>query len=171
MKLLIFFLIFFYSPLVIAENIATFRTQYIFDNSAAFIEFQDKLSEYKNKLFDELKNEENLLISQREDIEESKLILSEDEYQNKISEFNQITESFQNKIDNYNINIQNNLEQNEQLVLNEISIIVQEIAKNQNLLLVFSDKQYYISSLNIDISDLIISELNKRNLNLKLLDN
>ena len=171
MKLLIFFLIFFYSPLVIAENIATFRTQYIFDNSTAFIEFQNKLNQYKNKLFDELKNEENLLISQRDDIEESKLILSEEEYQNKISEFNQITESFQNKIDNYNINIQNNLEQNEQLVLNEISIIVQEIAKNQNLLLVFSDKQYYISSLNIDISDLIISELNKRNLNLKLLDN
>ncbi len=171
MKLLIFFLIFFYSPLVIGENIATFRTQYIFDNSTAFIEFQDKLNEYKNKLFDELKNEENLLISQRDDIEESKLILSEDEYQNKISEFNQITESFQNKIDKYNINIQNNLDQNEQLVLNEISIIVQEIAKNQNLLLIFSDKQYYISSLNIDISDLIISELNKRSLNLKLLDN
>jgi len=90
---------------------------------------------------------------------------------NKISEFNKITESFQSKIDKYNINIQNNLDQNEQLILNEISTIVQEIAQNQNLLLIFSDKQYYISSLDIDISDSIINELNKRNLNLKLLDN
>ena len=171
MKLLIFFLIFFYSPLVIAENIATFRTQYIFDNSTAFAEFQNKLTQYKNKLLDELKKEENLLISQKNDIEESKLILSEDEYMNKISEFNKITESFQSKIDKYNINIQNNLDQNEQLILNEISTIVQEIAQNQNLLLIFSDKQYYISSLDIDISDSIINELNKRNLNLKLLDN
>ena len=134
-------------------------------------EFQNKLTQYKNKLLDELKKEENLLISQKNDIEESKLILSEDEYMNKISEFNKITESFQSKIDKYNINIQNNLDQNEQLVLNEISTIVQEIAQNQNLLLIFSDKQYYISSLDIDISDSIINELNKRNLNLKLLDN
>tara|TARA_Y100000741_G_scaffold321866_1_gene271266 strand:- start:261 stop:776 length:516 start_codon:yes stop_codon:yes gene_type:complete len=171
LKLLIFFLIFFYFPLAHAENIATFRIQYIFDNSTAFAEFQNKLTQYKNKLLDELKKEENLLISQKNDIEESKLILSEDEYMNKISEFNKITESFQSKIDKYNINIQNNLDQNEQLVLNEISTIVQEIAQNQNLLLIFSDKQYYISSLDIDISDSIINELNKRNLNLKLLDN
>ena len=99
MRILIFFLIFFYFPSAHAENIATFRIQYIFDNSTAFVEFQNKLTQYKNKLLDELKKEENLLISQKNDIEESKLILSEDEYMNKISEFNKITESFQSKID------------------------------------------------------------------------
>ena len=37
--------------------------------------------------------------------------------------------------------------------------------------LVFADNQYFISSMDIDISDLIIQDLNKRELNLEIITN
>ena len=47
------------------------------------------------------------------------------------------------------------------IILNEISIIVKNIAIENKIDLVFSDNQYYLSTDSIDISNIIIEKLNK----------
>ena len=100
---------------------------------------------------------------------DSKLILSQSEYDNKTLEFNIISNKFKEKINDYNKKIQNNIEINEQEVLKELSIVIQDVASKNNISLVFSDNQYYLSSTSLDISDIIIQELNKKKIDLNII--
>ena len=152
-----------------AEKIATFKLSYIIDNVEEYIKFQDQLNNYKDKIFNELKKEEKDLILQKNKIEDSKLFLTDLEYEKKIKEFNILSDKFKSKIDKYNNILKLNVENNEKKISDEIANIVKEISLNENIDLVFTDTQYFISSMNIDISDLIIQDLNKRELNLEII--
>ena len=172
MRFLSFFFIFILlSTNTYAEKIATFKLSYIIDNVEEYIKLQDQLNNYKDKIFNELKKEEEDLILQKNKIEDSKLFLTDLEYEKKIKEFNILSDKFKSKIDKYNNILKLNIEKNEKKISDEIANIVKDISINQNIDLVFADNQYFISSMDIDISDLIIQDLNKRELNLEIITN
>ena len=54
-------------------------------------------------------------------------------------------------------------------VLKELSIVIQDVASKNNISLVFSDNQYYLSSTSLDISDIIIQELNKKKIDFNII--
>ena len=166
-----FFIFVLLSTNIYAEKIATFKLSYIIDNVEEYIKFQDQLNNYKGKIFNELKEEEEDLILQKNKIEDSKLFLTDLEYEKKIKEFNILSDKFKSKIDKYNNILKLNIENNEKKISDEIASIVKKISINKNIDLVFADNQYFISSLEIDISDLIIQDLNKRKLNLEIITN
>ena len=93
------------------------------------------------------------------------------EFEKKTQEFNILSDQFKLKIDKYNNILKINIENNEKIITDEIANIVKEISINKNIDLVFADNQYFISSMDIDISDLIIQDLNKRELNLEIITN
>ena len=74
--------------------------------------------------------------------------------------------NFESKVDKYNNYIQSNLEFNENIILNEILQIVENIAIEKKIDLVLNENQYYLSSDEINISNIIIQKLNKINLKL-----
>ena len=162
---IIFFLISFNLN---AQNIATFKFSLIIENLQVYKDFKTKLEEFKKKKFDQLKNEESLLISTKKEIDDSKILLSEIEYKSRISKFEEKRNNFQKKVNKLNNYLNENIKINEEKILKEIVNIVEIIATENNIDIIFSDDQYFLSSDNIDISGQIYNMLNNLNIVLEL---
>ena len=171
MKILLFFIFFcLFSNKLYAINIATFQFFKILNHSIQYKKFENELNIYKEKVFIDLKKEEENLAIRKNKIKDSKIILNELEYEKKISEYDIEKNIFESKVNQYNKYIQSNIEYNENIILNEISKIVKNIVIEKKIDLVLSDNQYFISSEIIDISNIIIDKLNKIKLELMLKD-
>ena len=151
-----------------SQKIATFQFSLIIANLDVYKEFTDKLNKFKEKKFDELKNVEELLISKKRDIEESKILLSEIKYLSKISEFNEQKKIFEEKVFKLNNYLKENIEVNEKIILNEVINIVKKISIENNIDIVLSDEQYFLTSDVVDISGQIYNNLNNLDILLQL---
>ena len=151
-----------------AQNIAIFNISHILENLQVYKDFTHQLNEFQKKKFEELKKEEELLINEKKDIEESKILLSESEYLNRISIFNDKKNNFENKVNKLNNYLSTNIEINENKILNEIINIVQKIAMKNDIDIVFSDEQYFLATETINISDQIYKDLNNLEILLEL---
>ena len=151
-----------------AQNIATFKFSIIIENLQVYKDFNTQLEEFKKKKFDQLKNEETLLINIKKEIEESKILLSEIEYKSRISKFEEKRNNFQKKVNKLNNYLNENIEINEEKILKEIVNIVKIIATENNIDIIFADDQYFLSTDNIDISGQIYNKLNNLNIILEL---
>ena len=165
-----FFLIIFFSSSVDSTEIATFKISYVIDNSLEFDKFIDKLDILKTKMQNELSEDENELIEKKNKIEESKIIFSESEYNQQIEDYNILANSFKEKFDEFNNHINMNIEKNKEIVINEIIEIVKILSSNKNFDIILNEDQYFLASDNIDISKQIIEILNKKKLNLEVID-
>ena len=171
MKLFSFFLlIIIFSTSIYSTEIATFKLKNIIDNSIEFDEFINTLDILKTKMQNELLEDENKLIEKKNKIEESKMIFSETEYNNQIKNYNNLANSFKEKLDEFNNHINTNMEKNEKILINEIIEITKNLSLNNNFDIILNEDQYFLSSDNLDISDQIIEILNKKKLNLKVIE-
>ena len=166
----LFFLIIFLSSSVFSTEIATFKILYVIDNSLEFAKFIDKLDVLKNKMQDELLEDENELIKKKNKIEESKIIFSESEYNQQIEDYNILADSFKEKFAEFNNHININMEKNKEIVINEIIEITKILSLNKNFDIVMNEDQYFLASEDVDISKNIIEILNKKKLNLEIIE-
>jgi len=172
LRLILYFIIFsIVSFTLIAGNIATIKISYIINNSNEFKIFLNDLDSIKSKFQSELEMIENELSNKKNNIEESKGILSDSEYDKLVFEFNNEAKKFDEKINNYEKIINLNIEKNKELILIAISNIVKEMSHQNNLDLIINEDQYFISSNKIDISKEVLDMLNNKELNLKIINN
>ena len=164
----IIFIFFLFTTNADAQKIGTFKFSLILQNLESYKNFMIKLDDFKKKKFEELRNQENLLVTELKEIEDSKILLSEIEYLSRISKFEEDKKNFENKVNNLNKYITENIEFNENKILKETNEIVKKIAIKNNIDIIFYDDQYFLSSDNIDISGLIFNDLNQLNLSLEL---
>ena len=115
-----------------------------------------------------LREDEKKLIEKKNIIEESKIIFTETEYNQKIENYNNLANSFKNKFDEYNNHININVEKNRNIVINEIIIITKELSLKNNFDIILNEDQYFLASDNIDVSNQIIELLNKKKLDLEI---
>ena len=171
MKLFPFFLlIIFFSSSVDTTEIATFKISYVIDNSLEFDKFEDKLDALRNKMQNELLQDENELIEKKNRIEESKIIFSETEYNQQIKDYNILANSFKEKFDEFNNHINMNIEKNKEIVINEIIEITKILSRNKNFDIILNEDQYFLASDDVDISKQIIEILNKKKLDLEVIE-
>ena len=171
MKLFSFFLlIFFFSSFVDSTEIATFKISHVIDNSLEFDKFIDKLDVLKNKMQNELLEDENELIEKKNKIDESKIIFSESEYNQQIADYNILANSFKEKFDEFNNHINMNIEKNKEIVINKIIEITKILSRNNNLDIILNEDQYFLASDDVDISKQIIEILNKKKLDLEVIE-
>ena len=171
MKLFSFFLfIIFFSYSVDSTEIATFKMSYVINNSLEFDKFIEKLDALKNKMQNELLENEKELIEKKNKIEESKIIFSESEYNQQIDDYNILANSFKEKLAEFNNHINMNIEKNKEIVMNEIIEITKTLSRNKNFDIILNEDQYFLASDNIDISKQIIEILNKKKLNLVVIE-
>ena len=171
MKLFPFFLlIIFFSFSFEATEIATFKISYVIDNSLEFDKFINKLDALKNKMQNELLEDENKLIEKKNKIEESKIIFSESEYNQQIDDYNILANSFKEKFAEFNNHINMNIERNKEIVINEIIEITKILSRNKNFDIILNEDQYFLASDDVDISKHIIEILNKKKLNLEVIE-
>ena len=126
------------------------------------------LDSFKVKIDNQLSIQESELSKKKIDIEESRLLLNDIEYNKLVAEFNKQAKVFENKIVQYENIIQTNIENNKNIILKEISSIIMKISNEQNYILIVNEDQYFLASKDIDISEIVLNELNKTNLKLKI---
>ena len=163
----IIFIVFLSIP-INAQNIATIRISYILENSNNFNNFLSELEKKKSIFLEQITIEEKNLALKKKEIEELKILFNEYEFDKLVNNFNNEAEIYQKKIAEFDRFIQNNLENNEKLIINSIFNIIQKISLEKKFDLVINEDQYFLASDKIDISDMIINQINKQNLNLEI---
>ena len=163
----IFFCINFISLNIYSQTIAVVNIQSLIDNNSIYqnilkdIEFDQQ--EYLKK-FDLKENELKLKLTE---IEESKLILSENEISLQIENYNKELTEFTILIEKFNFHYQNEIMKIREFILDEIIKLLEKYAIENKIDLMLDSTSYLIVSNSLDITEKINSKLNELNLNLE----
>ena len=164
-----FFFIFFSNKSVLAENNIYFiDIQFIFSNSEIGKKINNQLNSKSKDIKKEFSNYQNLIKEEKIKLEGQKKILSENDFNNKKSEL-------EVKIKNYNGIISKKEKafvktKNEtyNIFLKELLGIVNEYAQKNSIQLILKKENIILGKNNLDISNDILSLLNKKIKDIKL---
>ena len=167
MRSLIFlFLITIYSPNLFATKIFVIDVEKLINENIYYEKFMEEIE--KNQINE--KNELNLIekeiVDLQNEIEQSKLILDQNEINKLIEDYNIQLNKFNILIESYNLHYQNEIINKRKIVLKEIIVLVEKFAKDNNIDIVLDSNNYLVASNAINITEDI--ELKLKNLELKL---
>ena len=167
MRSLIFlFLITIYSPNLFATKIFVIDVEKLINENMYYKKFMEEIE--KNQISE--KNELNLIekeiVDLQNEIEQSKLILDQNEINKLIEDYNIQLNKFNTLIESYNLHYQNEIINKRKIVLKEIIVLVEKFAKDNNIDIVLDSNNYLVASNAINITEDI--ELKLKNLELKL---
>lgn len=163
--LVIIFLNFFLFNFSFANNFALIDLNYIINNSLVGKKLIKKLNEINTKNLDLLKKEQQFLNDERDEINNTKNILSKVELDKKILTLNNKLENFNKKQDTMSKEF-NELRQNEMKeLLNKINPIIEKYMIENNIDLMLKKENIYISKNELDVSKKIIELINNKIIN------
>ena len=168
-RILIVFTIFFVllSQSIQSQKIAVINLEYIINNSNQYQEIIKKILKAQELKKNYFEKEEKTIKSKQNEIENSKLILSKDEFKSKVDEYNKILSNFKDSIDEFNFHYDNQISKIRNQILEKIVKLLEKYAIENKIDLIFDNKNYIISSNSIDITDIILKELDTIDLNLQ----
>ena len=150
-----FFLIFFYCYFIniaFAENLSYVDLNYILNNSIAGKNIINKLNQINNKNLSLLKDEQDKIDNEKENIEKTKNILSKEELDIKILSFNKKLQKLKQQQDIMSREF-NNLRQVEMTnLLKKINPIIEKYMIDKNIDLILKKENIIISKNEYDIT-------------------
>ena len=156
-----------FSTKLLSTNIAVVDINTLIDNSKHFIEISEKINISQINDKENFKNIEENLYKSKSELEDLRLILNEEEFNVKKDAYYKEVAKFENLIGDYNnhyesqiINIKNNL-------FLKITELIQEYASKNQIDLILDKNQYLISADKINITEIIFTQLNQLNIELK----
>ncbi len=160
-KFYIFFIIsIVFASNVYSTNIVVIDINYLINNSKHFLEISKKINfsqqEYKNHL----KNIEQNLYKKKEELENLKIIVNEEEFNLKKNEYYNEVANFENDVDNFNNHYENEFINIKNIIFSKISELIENYAIENQIDLILDKNQYLISADKINISAKILIELN-----------
>ena len=172
MKLIyiVLFLGILFSNLSKAQSIVVVNVQDLIDNNKIYQETIKRLEINQEKYIKEFETKEKEIQKILSDIEESKLILNDNEINNQIENYNNQLNNFTILVDNFNLHFQEQIIKIREKVLKEIIYLLENYAIENNVDLILDSTSYLIASNSIDITDYISNELEKINLQLEYKD-
>ena len=159
------FYIFFITSVVFASNvystnIVVIDVNSLINNSKHFLEISNKINfsqqEYKNNL----KNIEQNLYKKKEELENLKLIVNDEEFNIKKNEYYNEVANFENDVANFNNHYENEIINIKNIIFSKISELIQNYAIENQIDLILDKNQYLLSSDKINISEKISIDLN-----------
>ena len=114
------------------------------------------------------KTEQNLLKIKTE-LEESKLVLSNDEFNLKKEEYYKKVAKFENDVAQFNNHYENQIINIKNIIFAKISELVQDHASLNGIELILEKNQYLIAADKININKVIFEKLNATNIDLKFI--
>ena len=165
-----FFFINFFSFNIFSQTIAIVNVQFLIDENAIYQKILKDIEINQEKYLKDFNIMENELIIKLNEIEESKLILSEEEINIKIENYNNNLSQFSTLIEEFNIHYENEIIKIREMILKEILKLLEKYALENNVDLILDSTSYLIASNSLDITIDINSELEKLNLNLEYKD-
>ena len=166
-KIIILFFISAYSTNIYSQTIAIVNLQSLIDNNQSYKKIIKKIELDQQKYLQDFDVKENELVVILNEIEESKLILSEDEINIQIEEYNNQLSDFTILIEEFNSHYQNQIIDIRETILKEIITLLEEYAFENRVDLILDSTSYLIASNSLDITNDINSELDKLKLNLE----
>ena len=164
MKKNFFFLVFLNFFLInnsFANNIVFIDLNYIINNSITGKNVINKLEDINNKNLNLLKKEQLLLNKERDDIEKTKNILSQEDLNKKILILNQKLQEFNNKQDLMSGEFKNLRQLEMKNLLDKINPIIEKYMLDNNIDLMLKKENIYISKKDFDVSKKLIELINK----------
>ena len=161
-KFYIFFITsFFFASNVYSTNVVVIDVNSLINNSKHFLEISNKINfsqqEYKNNL----KNIEQNLYKKKEELENLKLIVNDEEFNIKKNEYYNEVANFENDVANFNNHYENEIINIKNIIFSKISELIQNYAIENQIDLILDKNQYLLSSDKINISEKILIELNE----------
>ena len=169
-KFIIFIIIFIFATNLSALNLATINIAYILEKSLSYNNFLDELSIKKLELQNTLNIKETKLEKLKQDIDSSKLIISEDELNIMISNYNEQLKILDQEVKKINLFFSKNIEGNKNIIIKQIISYIENISNKSDIDIILTEEQYFMSSKKIDISDQIINLINNDIIILKIID-
>ena len=168
--IIIFLLINLFSSVGLSQTIAVVNIQSLIDNNHFYNNILKEIEINQQTYLTDFNNKENDLKTILKEIEDSKLILSEDEINLRIDNYNNALSEFTILIEEFNIHYQNQIILIRESILKEIINLLEKYAIENSLDLVLDSTSYLIASNSLDITNDIKTELEKLNLNLDYKD-
>ena len=167
---IIFLFINFFSYNIFSQTIAIVNVQSLIDSNKIYQKTIKDIEINQEKYLKDFKIMENELTNKLDEIEGSKLILSKEEINNKIDNYNNQLSQFSILIEDFNLHYQNEIIKIREIILKEILQLLEEYALENSVDLILDSTSYLIASNSLDITIAINSELEKLNLNLEYKD-
>ena len=163
---IVFCIIIFSSP-IYAQTIAVVNIQFLIDNNIIYQKILKDIDISQQKYLKKFDLKENELKLKLKDIEESKLILSENEINLQIENYNNELSKFANLIEEFNFHYQSEIIKIRESILEDIIKLLEKYAIENSVDLILDSSSYLIASNSLDITKNINSKLNKLSLNLE----
>ncbi|KRO55417.1 MAG: hypothetical protein ABS04_00500 [Pelagibacteraceae bacterium BACL5 MAG-121015-bin10] len=144
-----------------ANNIVFIDLNYIINNSITGKNVINKLEDINNKNLNLLKKEQLSLNKERDDIEKTKNILSQEDLNKKILILNQKLQEFNNKQDLMSGEFKNLRQLEMKNLLDKINPIIEKYMLDNNIDLMLKKENIYISKKDFDVSKKLIELINK----------
>ena len=168
--IIIFIFINIFSLNIFAQTIAIVNVQSLIDKNKIYQKTLQDIEINQEKYLKDFNSMENELASKFNKIEESKLILNEEEINIQIENYNNQLSQFSTLIEEFNTHYQNEIIKIREKILKEILKLLEKYAIENSIDLILDSTTYLIASNSLDITMDINSELEKINLNLEYKD-
>ena len=172
MRLIIFiiFTLNFLPNIVFSQTIAVVNIQELIDNNPKYIDVLDDIDASRQKYLNKFQKEEDRLKNKLKNIEDSKLILSENEINLQINDYNNQLNNFTLLVDDFNLHYQKQVIDIREDLLNHIIVLLERFAVENKVDLILDSTSYLIVSNSLDITDKISNELLKINFELEYIN-
>ena len=168
--IIIFLFINILSSKIFSQTIAIVNVQTLIDNNKIYQKIVKDIEINQDKYLKDFNVMENELNAKLNEIEEAKLILSQEEINKQIDDYNNQLSQFSIKIEEFNFHFQNEIIKIREAILKEILKLLEKYALENSVDLILDSTTYLIASNSLDITTDINSELEKLNLNLEYND-
>jgi len=166
----IFFVCTIFSKFLFAQSIVVVNIEFLIDNNENYLNILEEIELSQKDHLDKFQQKESELKKLFNDIEESKLILNENEVNLQIENYNNQLKNFTILVDEFNLHYQNQIVKIREKVLKEIIQLLEKYAIKNKIDLILDSTSYLIASNSIDITEKINNDLKKINLVLEYND-
>jgi len=152
---------------IFAQTIAIVNIQYLIDNNPIYLKTLKEIELNQDSYLIDFENKENDFKTNLKKIEDSKLILNQNEINLQIDEYNNELTKFSELVDEFNSHYQYQIFKIRETVLEKIIVLLEEYANENNVDIILDSTSYLIASNSLDISEIIKNSLNKLNFKLE----
>ena len=164
-KLIFLFSLFFYiyAFSLYAINVRVLDLQLIINNNKELLNLISKIEQDQSVHRESFQTTELELQSELQEIDELKLILETSELEKEINIYNDNFKKFNEKINKFNSHYENQINVLKNNILENILEILKEYSLDNQIDLILDSNNYILSSNSINITNIILDDLNKLN--------
>tara|TARA_Y100000590_G_C15255222_1_gene839050 strand:+ start:52 stop:582 length:531 start_codon:yes stop_codon:yes gene_type:complete len=144
-----------------AANVIVINIEYVINNSSHYKDIINKMDDDQQSFQESFQNNEIILNEKANKIEANRLILSKTALEEELQNYNQMLSDFKNTVNSYNTHYENEILKIRNEIIDKILALLQDYANKNKIDLIFDSNNYIMASNSLNVTEEILSELNK----------